>query len=200
MATRNVSVTAGVSITPTTTSTPPRGTINFGASGGSGGYTWSVSTNNSGSSITSAGVYTAGSTGGVTDAVTVTDFNGASASGTVTVTATATALTISPATAAVATGHGQTFTASGGSGGYTWSVSTNNSGGSITSAGVFTSGTTGGVTDTVKVTDSNGASATATVTVPAISSGSSSGGCGQGPGGMLSLVGLLLVGIVRRKR
>jgi hypothetical protein len=72
-----------------------------------------------------------------------------------------------PATARVPHNKSQTFTASGGSGtGYTWSLSTNASGGSINPAtGVYTAGPTGKVTDVVRVQDSLGSSATATVTV-----------------------------------
>ena len=107
-------------------------------------------------------------------------------------------LTISPTTATVSPGGQEPFAASGGNGGYTWSVSINSSGGSITSAGAYTAGSRGGVTDTVKVTDSNGASAVATVTV--IAAPSSSGGCGQGTESITSLVGLLLAGAIRRRR
>jgi hypothetical protein len=45
------------------------------------------------------------------------------------------------------------FTAARGSGAFTWSVSTNNSGGSITSNGLYTPGKTGNVDDVVQVTD-----------------------------------------------
>ena len=78
----------------------------------------------------------------------------------------ATALAVSPSQVTVAVGASQTFTASGGSGtGYTWDLATNNSGGAITAAGVYTAGATGGVTDVVRVTDSANHTATATVTV-----------------------------------
>ena len=93
-------------------------------------------------------------------------------------------LAVSPTTATVAPAGQQTFTASGGTGVYAWSLSSNNSGGAITSTGVYTAGTTGGVTDTVSVTDSNGATATATVAVTAPPS-QDAGACqcsGTGPG------------------
>ena len=67
--------------------------------------------------------------------------------------ASATALAIGPSSVTVAPGASQTFSASGGSGtGYTWDLATNNSGGAITAAGVYTAGATGGVTDVVRVT------------------------------------------------
>jgi hypothetical protein len=68
-------------------------------------------------------------------------------------------------------GGTQTFTASGGSGtGYTWTLSTNGSGGSIASTGATTALYTAGATpgaDVVRVVDSLGNPATASVTVPA---------------------------------
>src|SRR5262249_57411250 len=58
---------AALSISPTTTTVAPTGTATVSASGGSGtAYVWSLAVNASGGSITQAGVYTAGATGGVT--------------------------------------------------------------------------------------------------------------------------------------
>jgi len=76
-------------------------------------------------------------------------------------------LAFAPATASVAPLGTQAFSASGGSGaGFTWSLLTNLSGGSIVPAtGVYTAGLTGGVTDVVRVTDSLGNAAAASVTV-----------------------------------
>ncbi len=60
------------------------------------------------------------------------------------------------------------FTSSGGSGvGYTWSLATNASGGSIAATGGYTAGSTGSVTDVIQVTDSLGGTATSSVTVSA---------------------------------
>jgi len=58
-----------------------------------------------------------------------------------------------------------TLTVSGGVGPYTWSLSVNNSGGSITPAGVYTAGPNPGTTDTAMVTDSLGDFATVSVLV-----------------------------------
>jgi len=78
------------------------------------------------------------------------------------------ALAVSPSQVTLPVGASQAFTASGGSGtGYTWDLATNNSGGAITAAGVYTAGATGGVTDVVRVTDSASHTATASVTVTA---------------------------------
>jgi MYXO-CTERM domain-containing protein len=66
----------------------PLGVQVFSASGGSGGpYTWSVTTNASSASMSSIGVYTAGTMGNVTDVVTVTDSSGSTATADVKVTA-----------------------------------------------------------------------------------------------------------------
>lgn len=161
-----VSVTAGVSINPTTPSRPPLGSLTFSASGGSGtGFTWTMVTNNSGGSITAGGAYTAGSTEAV-DTVRVTDSLGNTATTTVTVTG---ALAVTPSTLSLAPRATQLFTATGGSGtGYTWELLTNNSGATFVAATAsYTAGAMGGAVDTVRVTDSLGNRATATITVTA---------------------------------
>jgi uncharacterized protein (TIGR03382 family) len=142
--------------------------------------------------------------------VRVTDSAGGTASASVTVTAVQTTPpTISPAAPSVAAGGHLAFTASGGSGtGYTWALAVNASGGSITAAGAYTAGTTGAVTDTVRVTDSAGSNATADVTVTAgVPTGSGGGGGGGGKGGCgstgaaeLSPLALLLGSLWRRRR
>ena len=76
-------------------------------------------------------------------------------------------LSISPAVAAVAAGGKATFKAGGGTAPYVFSLATNASGGSITAGGAYAAGTSGGVTDVVRVTDAAGASATAQVEVAA---------------------------------
>jgi len=77
-----------------------------------------------------------------------------------------TTLVITPSNASMQPGATQTFTAGGGFAPYVFSILTNNSGGTINATtGVYTAGTTAGVTDTVRVTDAFGATADATVTV-----------------------------------
>jgi len=154
-----------LNVSPMTATVAAGAQQTFAASAGAGVYTWSLSTNNSGGSITSTGSYTAGSTGGVTDTIIVTDSMGNAATATVAVLAPLVITSGSGGTVTVLAGGQQALTASGGTGPYTWSLSTNNSGGSITSAGVYTAGPTTGVTDTVKVTDSTGASTTISVLV-----------------------------------
>jgi predicted secreted protein len=175
----------------------------FTASGGSGtGYTWDLATNNSGGAITVAGVYTAGATGGVTDVVRVTDSANHTATATVTVSMATATLAVSPSQVTVAVGASQTFTASGGSGtGYAWDLATNNSGGAITAAGIYTAGATGGVTDVVRVTDSASHTATATVTVTASSVPSdSNSGCSTTGARFPQLAFLVLLLLFSRRR
>jgi hypothetical protein len=122
------------------------------------------------------------------------------------------ALTISPGVATVAPGASRTFTASGGSGaGYSWSFQTNASGGSIgASTGLYTAGSTGGVTDVVTVTDSASAVAVASVTVTAAPApapapapaggGGGGGGCATGEGASALSVLLAAAVLARRRR
>ena len=79
------------------------------------------------------------------------------------------ALVLNPSSATAPPKGGVSFSASGGSGtGYTYSLATNASGGSINSStGDYTAGATGSVTDVVEVTDSANDTATANVTVGA---------------------------------
>ena len=164
--TKTVNVTVGpaVTISPSAPSTPPLGIINFAASGGSGtGYTWSLFTNASGGSITAQGGYKAGTTGGVTDVVRATDSLGNTRNASVTVTG---AVTIS-AGGSVPPKGSKSFTASGGAGGYLFSMQTNASGGTITASGNYTAGSTPNVVDVVRVTDQNGAVALTNVQVGA---------------------------------
>ncbi|MCI0343202.1 MAG: hypothetical protein L0216_18995, partial [Planctomycetales bacterium] len=73
---------------------------------------------------------------------------------------------ISPAVLTMVTGRTQTFTGLAGTTPYTYSLFTNNSGGSIgSSSGVYTAGPTVNTVDTVQVTDASGQRAVATVNV-----------------------------------
>lgn len=60
-------------LSPTTVTVAPLGTQQFTPLGGEAPYTYAVTVNNSGGSVNSSGLYTAGSTGSVTDTVQVTD-------------------------------------------------------------------------------------------------------------------------------
>lgn len=167
VATANVAVGAAVSIMPANPATPPSGTINFTASGGSNsGFTWALQANGSGGSINAAGAYTAGPTQAL-DIVRVTDSLGNVATVDVVVT---TSLSITPAAVILPPRETQIFNVTGGSGmGFTWSLMTNLSGATFNpTTHTYVAGTVGNVADVVKVTDSLGNSATATITVGAV--------------------------------
>ncbi len=75
-------------------------------------------------------------------------------------------LGISPQSANLPSAGTQTFSASGGQPPYTFSLTVNNSGGSVVSnTGVYTAGSTTGVTDTIRVTDAFGVTAEATANI-----------------------------------
>lgn len=83
-----------------------------------------------------------------------------------TLSATAPPLQISPSSASANAGNQIAFAATGGTAPYSFSLLTNNSGGSINPlTGVYTAGATFGVTDTVRVTDASGGTADASVSV-----------------------------------
>jgi streptogramin lyase len=160
-----VTLAAPVAISPVAVTVEPGLQSAFTASGGTPPYSWALSTNGSGGSISSAGLYTAGPTGSVTDTVTVTDSLGRFASSTVTVP-TRLAIAFPGGNASIAAGGQVTLTASGGTGPYVWTMTSSGSGGSVTWGGIYLAGAGVG-TDTITVTDANGATATVTITVNA---------------------------------
>ena len=154
----NITVSgATVTVSPLSTSLQPGATQQFTATDSAGlAVTWSAT----GGTITSGGLYTAGSTAG-TFSVTATDSSGSK--GTATVSIAASTVTVSPSSASLQPGGTQQFTATDSAGlAVIWSAT----GGTITSAGLYTAGSTAG-TFTVTATDSNSNSGSATVTVGA---------------------------------
>ena len=186
---------ASAEVAPTLAASPfyvtlaPGATQTFTATGGSGtGYTWTLALNNSGGTVAS----TAGATVGVTDAVQVTDCCSLTTTATIYVSPAANGLRVLPSSATSARGAQLTFTVSGGSGtGYTWALTTNASGANITSTGIYTAGTTGGVVDVVRAMDSTGNTGSATVTVTLIQPATkSSVGCSATSGEAIPLLAL----------
>ena len=79
-----VTVTAGVTVAPSTATVAAGGMQTFVASGGSPPYTWTTTSGSGAPSITAMGVYTAGAMAGM-DVVTATDSVGGTGTATVTV-------------------------------------------------------------------------------------------------------------------
>ncbi len=161
-----VDVKAEIDITPDTIGLYPGQTQDFNATGGvSTPLAFQILVNNSGCSLTSpAGLYTAGVTTGVTDVIRATDAQNNSGVATIFVADT---LVIIPSTPTIPPLGTQVFTTTGGTGvGQVWTLSVNNSGGSIDpDTGEYTAGSTGDVVDTIDVEDSLGFTATTTINV-----------------------------------
>jgi hypothetical protein len=159
-----VSNVTQVSLTPTQppVSLAPKATTGLSVATGTG-LTWTLVTNNSGGTLNSTtGVFTAGATGDVSDLVQITDGSGTTGYVTVYV---GPGVSISPSQPGVPPSTSLNFAASGGTGsGYTWSLSTNVSGGSVNASGVYTAGATSG-TDVIRVVDSVGNEKTVPITV-----------------------------------
>jgi hypothetical protein len=149
----------------------------FTATGGTSPYTWSVTTGQIGSLVLdpSTGILqgTPSSTGNVVLTLAVKDAAGNVATAQFALSITAPILLIvSPASlpnAVVGTTYSQQFSATGGTGGYTWSITSGTLPGFNldSSTGTLSAKptTAGDYTLTVKVTDSSGDSATKTITV-----------------------------------
>ena len=137
----------------------------FTATGGAGGYSYSVEAGGAGGTIDSTGLYTAPAIPG-TDTILVTDSAGDTCESTAMVTASV-PLTITPATITVGAGGTVTFTASGGTSPYTYSV-TAGTGTINPGTGFFTAPAISPESDTVHVVDAalNTADASVTVTNP----------------------------------
>ncbi|HEY0881912.1 MAG TPA: hypothetical protein VGD87_10305, partial [Archangium sp.] len=165
-ATVTITTSAAIGIAGGGSTIPPRGAATFSASGGSGaGFTWALSTNASGGSIGAAtGQYTAGATGSVVDLVEVTDSLGNTATLMVPV---GPVVTVMPAMPVVSPSASVVLTATGGSGnGYTWSITSVPAVGTLNAnTGEYRAGTTGDVSDTVRVVDSLGNAAIVTVRI-----------------------------------
>jgi len=159
-----VSIAGTLAATPAAPKPPPRGTISFVATGNVGAVMWSLATNASQGTIdATTGAYTAGSTGSVTDVVAASDSLGGA---TTVMVSVGPGVSITPAAPTVAPLGTLTLQASGGSGtGYAWTLTTNASGGAITSGGQYTAGSTPSVTDIAEATDSLGNVGTASVAV-----------------------------------
>jgi hypothetical protein len=140
------------------------------ASGGTGGYTWSISSGTlpAGLNLSAAGTIsgTPTATGTANLTVQVKDSSGAAASKPFTLAVAAPTLIITTASLSngtVGAAYSQTLTASGGTGGYTWSISSGTlpAGLNLSAAGTISGTPTapGTASLTVQVTDSSGTAA-----------------------------------------
>ncbi len=171
----------GVSISPAATALAAGGAQTFTATVTGTiltSVTWSVEEGATGGTITSAGVYTAPTAAGTYHVIaTSTADSTKTAAATVTVSAsTAIGVSISPATTALALNGTQTFTATvtnTTNTSVTWSVEEGATGGTITSAGVYTAPTAAGTYHVIATSTADSTkTATATVTVTIQSGGS----------------------------
>ena len=145
----------------------------FAASGGAGGYSWSATGLPSWLSLSTAGLLTGTPPLTATDAtftVKVTDSSGNNTSAPfyLPVTLAITTATRLPA-ATIMVAYSETFAASGGAGGYSWSATGLPTWLSLSTAGVLTGTpplTASDATFTVKVTDSSGITASAAFSLP----------------------------------
>ena len=152
-------------LSPSSVTVIPDASVTFSASGGNPPYTFSV-VSGLGTVDPATGEYIAPSVE-TTAVIMVTDNAGESGTATVSVVAALAALAISPTSASVSSGSSITFVATGGVSPYTFTIQTNNSGGSIDSgSGAYNAGPTTGVADTIIVTDSD--TPAQTCAVPAV--------------------------------
>ena len=158
-----ITINPALAILPSSQTMSTNGTLNFSATGGVSPYAYSV-ISGGGSVNTTSGVFTAPAAAGST-VVRVVDSIGNYTDSNLTIIL---GLGISPAATTLAVTNSQTFTASGGTAPYAFSIVTP-SGGSISSGATTGFYTAPNVTGTyiVRITDSVGATADASVTVTA---------------------------------
>ncbi len=137
-------------MSPSSATVSANGLVQLVASGGSGSFLFTLSTDGSGASVnTSTGAYQAGAVGGVTDEVTVTD---AACPGEAVATISVLAdFDVAPDEVHVPLGTEVSIEVQGGSGSYTCSLPTDSTGASLAGC-AYEAGSTAG-TDLLRVTD-----------------------------------------------
>ena len=167
---------AAIEVTPRALNIPPRGTQQFSAIGRlSNGNTATVRVNwtASGGSITTGGLYTAGTAAGTFRIIAVRQGDTEADTSSVTVTATSPTLVgvlVSPVSINVAPGTAQQFSAVGRNSDGTHSsiaVTWRATGGTITTGGLYMAGTTAGTFRVIAVRQGDTKADTASVTITA---------------------------------
>ena len=167
---------AAIEVTPRALNIPPRGTQQFSAIGRlSNGNTATVRVNwtASGGSITTGGLYTAGTAAGTFRIIAVRQGDTQADTSSVTVTATPPTLVgvlVSPVSISVAPGTAQQFSAVGRNSDGTHSsiaVTWRATGGTITTGGLYMAGTTAGTFRVIAVRQGDTKADTASVTITA---------------------------------
>jgi hypothetical protein len=182
---------------------PPSKTLTVGATqsftalGFIDSYTFQLLPNQSGATISTSGLYTAGNDAG-TDTIRLTDSLGFTARAVVTVVGP---LVIKPSAVTLEPLESKSFTASGGQEPYIFSLFSE-SDASVTLDGVYTAGGTSDAGDVVRVTDSIGNTAEADVSVTTDYRPPSGAGCGTTPEHLFPLLAFaaLLMLLPRRSR
>jgi hypothetical protein len=181
-ATQSLSITIAGPQLSVTTSSLPGGTVGtpysqqLAATGGSGGYTWSVSSGSlpAGLSLSAGGDIsgTPATAGAASFAVQVKDSSNATATQSLSINIAGPQLSVTTSSlsgGSVAIPYSQTLSATGGSGGYTWSVSSGSlpAGLSLSGGGTISGTPTapGSAGFTVQVKDSSNATATQSLSI-----------------------------------
>ena len=181
--TTSLTLTVNTTVVPVsiTTTSLPAGTVNvaysqqLAATGGSGSYTWTLTTPVTGFTLSTSGLLsgTVTSAGTLTFQLKATDASNASNSATATLSLTvnATVLSVSITTTSLPAGtvnlaYSQQLAATGGSGSYTWTL-TPVTGFTLSTSGLLsgTATSAGTLTFQVKATDASNASNSATATL-----------------------------------
>jgi hypothetical protein len=160
-----VQITSSMYLSYSSSSVAEGGTVQFSASGGASPYTYEVVSPSSAGTISSSGLFTAGSTAETVE-IGAEDSDGNWAYATVVIGTSSTSLSLNATNVSVPANGTYQFTASGGTAPYEYFVELPSSpvGGSIAASGLYTAPSDVGMSIQIVVQDSDGNTASATVT------------------------------------